>query len=340
MPVSVAAELSNGKLRVATKEAPPFSMKNTKGSWEGISIELWENISDDLNIAYELKEMSIKEMIAELSAGTLDAGVAAMTVTYDREVVIDFSHPFYTSGLGIAVGNKKNPWYYTLTRFASINFLKVTLSLIVLLLTVGALVWWFERRKNPNQFGGKNIYGIISGFWWSAVTMTTVGYGDKAPISIGGRIVALIWMFTAIIIISSFTAAITSSLTISQLETMVNGPEDLPKVRVGSTPNTTSGDYLSKKNIYYTPYETPSKGLTALSGGEIDAFVYDRPILQYLVNRDYSGRLHVIKRIFNEQNYAIALPPDSKLRESINKALLKTISDPQWPETVSRYLGK
>ena len=64
--------------------------------------------------------------------------------------------------------------------------------------------------------------------------MTTVGYGDKAPVTVMGRLIGLIWMFAAIIIISSFTAAIAASLTVSELGSDVENPNDLPNVRVGS----------------------------------------------------------------------------------------------------------
>ena len=332
---------SSHRLVVGTKESPPFSMKNTDGDWHGISIELWRQIALDLELEDEVREMTIKEMIDGLSGGRLDAAVAAMTVTYEREEQVDFSHPFYTTGLGIATAmGKKNPWYNTLRRFASLNFLKVVVSLALLLLVVGALVWWFERKKNPAQFGGKIAGGIGSGFWWSAVTMTTVGYGDKSPVSLAGRIVALIWMFAAIIIISSFTAAITSSLTISQLEPLVKGPGDLPKVRVGSIANTTSGDYLEDSHVFYRPYDTPAKGLLALSKGEIDAFVFDKPILRYLAARKYQGVLDVLSKTFHEQDYAIALPPDSRLREPINRALLKAAADAEWRQNLEKYMGQ
>jgi hypothetical protein len=71
------------------------------------------------------------------------------------------------------------------------------------------MVWLFERKLNPAHFGGNTLQGIGSGFWFSAVTMTTVGYGDKHPKTTGGRIVSLIWMFTAVILVSLFTATIT-----------------------------------------------------------------------------------------------------------------------------------
>ena len=44
-------------------------------------------------------------------------------------------------------------------------------------------------------------FANLSAFWWAAVTMTTVGYGDKTPVTTGGRIVGLVWMFTSVIVI-------------------------------------------------------------------------------------------------------------------------------------------
>jgi polar amino acid transport system substrate-binding protein len=241
--------VSDRTLIVGTKEAPPFAMK-TDGTWTGISIDLWHQIADELGLKFEFRESDLQGLLDGVAKGSFDLAVAALTITSEREKRFDFSHPFYTTGLGIAVAAKtRNPWLAVLKRFVSPSFLKVVAALSFLLLLVGFLIWWVERKKNQQQFGGSPAEGIGSGFWWSAVTMTTVGYGDKAPITIAGRIVALVWMFAAIIIISSFTAAITSSLTITQLQSPVRGPEDLPKVRVGTVSGTTSASYLQENDI-------------------------------------------------------------------------------------------
>ena len=115
--------------------------------------------------------------------------------------------------------------------------------------------------------GGGAAAGIGSGFWWSAVTMTTVGYGDKAPITLGGRVVAFIWMLLAIIIVSVFTATITSTLTVAHLDVAVKGPQDLPKVRVGAIANTTGEPYLQDHRISYTSYDSALEGLGAIKEG-------------------------------------------------------------------------
>jgi ABC-type amino acid transport substrate-binding protein len=328
------------KLIVGTKEAPPFAMKSSDGVWTGISIDLWRQIASDLNLTFEFQEFDLKGLLESVANGSLDAGVAALTITPEREKVLDFSHAFHTTGLGIAIASKvSNPWVAVLKRFFSVAFLKVVAALSALLLVVGMLVWWFEKRKNPNQFGGDVARGIASAFWFSAVTMTTVGYGDKAPVSLGGRLVTLVWMFAAIIVISSITAAITSALTVTQLESPVRGPEDLSKVRVGTVADSTSQSYLQEKRVSFQAYQTVAEGLRAVSDGKIDTMVYDAPVMRYLINQDYQGQMHVLPKTFVRQEYAIALPAGSSLREPINRVLLEKVGDPAWQETLYRYLG-
>ncbi len=187
------------------------------------------------------------------------------------------------TGLGIAVASKvRNPWFSVVRRFFSFTFLKIVLSLALLLLAVGVLVWWFERKKNPQQFNGGVASAIRSLFWWSSVTMTTVRYGDKAPFTFAERFIALISMFVRIILISSFTASITSSFTVSQLPSVVKVPEDLPRVTVLTIIYTTSESHLKQIRISYLPYNTPQEALIALKKGYIDALLYDAPIFDII----------------------------------------------------------
>ncbi len=328
-------------LTVGTKVAPPFSMKEADGTWTGISIELWKHIAQDLDRAYVFREYDLKGLLQAVEVGEVDGAVAALTITAEREQRFDFSHPFYTSGLGIAVvSGERRGWWAGIRRILSVAFLQAIGALGLLLLGVGFLVWVFERRRNPGQFGGTPAQGIGSGFWWSAVTMTTVGYGDKAPATLGGRLLGLVWMFASIIMISGFTAAIASSLTVTRLESKVRGLEDLRHVRVVSLPESTSGEFLRRSYVGFRPVSELSEGLSELAEGRADALVYDAPILRYLVNTGYPGVLHVLPRTVERQDYGIAFPQGSPLREAVNQALLERIRQPEWQELVQRYLGE
>lgn len=329
-------------LIVGTKEAPPFAMKDKDGKWTGISIELWQKIAAELKLEYQFKELTLEQLLSGVESNSLDVAVAAITVTSSRERVMDFTHPFYTTGLGIAVaasGSKNAPWLAVLRRVLSWQFLTVVGFLVLMLLGVGFLVWLFERHKNSEQFGGPAIKGIGSGFWWSAVTMTTVGYGDKAPRTLCGRIVGLIWMFAAVIIISSFTAAITSALTVGQLGSSIRGPGDLPGVRVAAVASSTGEQFLRGRHLGFQEFPDALDALKALAAGDVDAVVYDAPIIKYLAKENFAGAISILPNTFTRQDYAIAVPQGSPLRETFDRVLEHEIRSPDWQEIVYHFLG-
>jgi len=169
--------------------------------------------------------------------------------------------------------------------------------------------------------------------------MTTVGYGDKAPKTVGDRIVAVIWMFTSIILISMFTATATTSLTIEQLKGKVQGFRDLPHVRVGTLKGTQLFDYLSKAGIHVKTYGSIKDGLKAVSEKELDAFVQDEAIVKYLVKKDFLRSLHILPEVFNRHYVSMAMPEGSSLRESLNRALLKVTEKDRWKDLLQSYLG-
>jgi len=329
------------KVIVGTKPAPPFSFKNEHGIWTGISIDLWRNIANELGMQYEIKEFDLKGLLNAVNNNTVDFGVAAVTITPSREDSFDFSHAFYHTGLGIAVPvkQKSSPVLTILKQLFSFQFFGYLMALVFTLFCVGFLIWMAEKHKNPNQYRS-GLKGILDGLWWSAVTMTTVGYGDTVPKSYLGRLIALVWMFMAIIIISFFTAGIASSLTVSQLDYGVKCFDDLYDVAVGSLEKSTTTKYLQKKNIHTQTYGSVLKGMEALANGEIDAMVHDRPILQFYANKSLKGKVTVIKAMFNPQSYGIAMPAKSPYREQINHELLKRWTNEEyWNKLTSRYLG-
>jgi ABC-type amino acid transport substrate-binding protein len=327
-------------LVVGTFEAPPFSFKTRDGRWTGISIELWENIANEMGLKYEYEERTVKGLLDGVTDKSLVAVVTALTLTTEREKLFDFTHSFYNTGLAIAVEAKKGGlWKALFKRFLSTEFLRIIGALIGGLVIVGIIIWLFERKKNKEHFGGDLKKGIGDGIWWSVVTMTTVGYGDKVPKSVVGRLIATIWIFSGVILVSVFIATITSALTVSQLEYAIGGPEGLPNVTAGTIRHTTSEVYLKENRISYIPFDTASEGLKAIEDGAINALVYDAPLLQYFANKDYKGKIEVLPKIFSRQDYGIALPQGSAIREPINRLLLKRIHEPQWQDLLYKYLG-
>lgn len=141
-----AAGLRPQELVVGTKEAPPFSMKGPDGQWIGISIDLWRHVADQLHLRYRFSEQAdVQTLIDGVANGKLDVAVAAVTVTATRAQVLDFTQPFYSSGLGIAVlvGDEAS-WLPIIRTMTSFGFVQAVLVLVGLALVSGILVWFLS----------------------------------------------------------------------------------------------------------------------------------------------------------------------------------------------------
>ena len=172
--------------------------------------------------------------------------------------------------------------------------------------------------------------------------MTQIGgasAGERVPKTLPGRLLAMVWMVTSVVVFVSLTAALTSRLTLRHLRGPVNGQADLRYVRVGAIAGTETTEYLGHERVAYQIYADVESGLLELQNGRIDALVYDRPLLLWLVNERFAGSLRVLNGTFDPQSYAIALPRHSDLRVPIDLALLDAIQSDWWQETLFEYLG-
>ena len=325
-------------LRVATKQTPPFAILNEQGEWEGLSVELVRSIAEKEGKRALFVPMGLEEMLGAVSEGRVDMAAAALTMTVERERMLDFSHPYFRSGLAIAVRDTREGWDRAIQRLFSPAFLRVLGGLFLLLFLSGLLVWLFERRRNPGDFGGTPAEGIGSGFWWAAVTMTTVGYGDKAPRTAAGRLVGLVWMFMSLIVVSGFTAAITTTLTVGSLGGGIQRVEDLYGKRVGTLKASTSGSFLEELSIRGEYFPTIQDALQALEEGRLEAVVYDEPVLRYLITTGAAHGVRVVDRSFRTSYYALALPPGSPETEQVNRDLLEVVGSDAWKAVRFRYL--
>merc|ERR1711962_1046511 len=93
----------------------------------------------------------------------------------------------------------------------------------------GFLCWLLERKRNETQFPRGFMLGWFEGIWWSFISMTTVGYGDKAPKSFPARLFSVIWIIVGIISFSLVTAMLTSEITAANQDP----PPSMEDARIG-----------------------------------------------------------------------------------------------------------
>jgi len=327
-------------LRVGIKAVPPFAMPDGQDGWTGISVELWQRIAVDLGWQTEWVVMdSSRAQIKALETGSIDVALGALSMTREREAVMDFSAPFYATHLAIATPAQYSNWRGVLKELLSPAFLRTVAVLLLLLVAVGGLLWLVERKRNPQEFGGSVMQGIGSGFWWSLVTMTTVGYGDKAPATFIGRLLATIWMFASIIMIAGLTASIAASLTVNQLNTTVRSVQDLNQVRSVAVSGSTGEQYLRKNGIRMQLVATAAEGLMLLREGDAEALIYDEALLRYLL-KDAAPGIEILRQSIQMEYYAFGMKSSFVHEEKLNQTLLAYTSDSQWKEILNRYLGQ
>ena len=332
-------QAANQPLIVGVKVAPPFVIED-HGKYSGLAIDLWQEVAADHGWKYVYKPYDLEGLLAAVGDSKVDVGLGAITATAAREKRMDFAHPIISSGLGVAVrGGQTAGWLAVARALVSPAFLKVIATLALLLFVVGFLVWQLEHKRNPEQFGGTRRQGIFSGFWWAMVTMTTVGYGDTAPRTVGGRVIGLVWMLSALIIVSFFTASITSALTVGQLSDRVRSGADLGGMQIASVPSSTSANWLARQGFGFDKATDVDAALGDLAAGRVDAVVYDAPLLRWDIHQHYRGRLKVLPLVLERQDYAFALPSGSRLREPIDTSLLQRINAPDWPERLNKAFG-
>jgi ABC-type amino acid transport substrate-binding protein len=326
------------KLVVGTKHSPPFAFKNPDGQWTGISIEMWQQLTAELNLDYELRELTLDEMLGGLETGELDAAVAAISVTAERHRRVDFCHPHFTTGLGIAAStqNSATPWSLV-RRIVSARLLIIVAIMVAIVAVCGLLFWLLERRCNESIFSGGRRRGIGMGIWWSTILL--LGHKGVVPASTSGRIVAACSMIASIFLLSLLTGVIASVLTVQQLDTGIVQPSDLKQVRVVTAASSTSADYLRRRHIAFRARPTAQAALQAVAHGQADAVVYDEALLKYLANTEFAGSVQVLPISFNTQEYAIALRPGSPWRKPLNEALLHYRASDEWDALIYRFLG-
>ena len=131
--------------------------------------------------------------------------------------------------------SEKNPmrFFVSLVQYESVLLVCI---IFILMGITACIIWTVEHIVNESQFPKGFLDGIDDAMWWCMVTASTVGYGDKAPKSNAGRLIAAAWMMLGLFFWSLFTAQVTY-----QLETRVYPLSELKDAgyekRVGALAN-------------------------------------------------------------------------------------------------------
>lgn len=341
LPCLLSAKSGFDTLRIAVYDSPPFGMLQRDDQIGGLMVELWEDIAEELGYQYRYTLTDMEGLMEGLGEDRYDLALGAISITPNREQLVDFTHAVNPSGTGIAMAREEVSSSF-LRKWGPIiiDLLKLMATLLLMLLISAAIVYLIERKyaegtEDPDRY----ISSIADGLWWSAVTMTTVGYGDKVPRSRAGKMLGIVWIFISIIFFSLFTANASAKLSENNIQSVMNTLDDLRDARVVAVGKSSGAEYLLREDIPFTSYTTIEEAINAVLTGTADAVVSNVPVLKYHNKSSFHGKLLISDNFLLRNNMGIALPYNSPLREPINRILLEKISEPKWQQAVYKYMG-
>ncbi len=335
-----------GPLKVLVKPVAPFVMAREGGGVQGFSIDLWHAIAARLGRESEFKMLpDIRALLAAVEAGEGDLAIAAITITAAREKRMDFSHPYFRSGLQIMVtaqdqGAFGRAFSVIGAMLAAPGFRAALMAIVLLVLVAAHVIWLVERGRN-RDFTRAWPLGLWDGIYWTMVTISTVGYGDKTPKTNAGRLIALVLIVFGYVAFAWFTATISASITVSRLEGEIRGPEDLAGHAVATVSGSTSEAWLSGvPGVEIVARPRFEDAVAALGSGEAEALVYDFPVLaHYAGSAEGRGRVRLVGPVFRREPYGIAFPVGSPLREEVNRALLGMVESGEMERLERKWFG-
>ncbi len=327
-------------LRVVTAAVAPFVLPKTAPP-AGFSIDLWTEVARRMRVDFTWMIVPTPpELLPTLQRGDADVAIAAITMTPDREKVVDFSHPYFDSGLQVMVrAQDESPFVTTLLSIPWRAIGQLLGAAIVIVFVLANVLWLIERRRN-NEFPSAYWRAVGEGLWGTMLIIATGEHGDRDAPGVLKRVtVALMWLL-GVVLIAQLTATVTSSQTVQRLQSSIRGPDDLPGKTIASVPGTMAGEYLTRRGLPFLSVNSGPDAIRMLARREVQAVVFDAPTLQYLAAKEGTGLVRVVGPIFRPEKYGIAVAEGSALRKPINEALLELYVDGTYERLYAAWFSK
>ncbi|XP_026398150.1 glutamate receptor 2.2-like [Papaver somniferum] len=157
-----------------------------------------------------------------------DAVVGDITISANRSTYVDFTLPYTPSGFSMIVPLKdhtsNNPWIL----LKPLNW-ELWVAITGFFLMTWAMTWALEREESNPAFQGGAWNQLETMFWFF---FSTPGFADQKRVHNGMvKVVLIVWVFVLVLLSSSYTASLTSMLTVHRLEPTVTDVHELIKTR-------------------------------------------------------------------------------------------------------------
>nr|XP_034831518.1 glutamate receptor ionotropic, NMDA 2B [Maniola hyperantus]XP_034831519.1 glutamate receptor ionotropic, NMDA 2B [Maniola hyperantus] len=322
----------------------------------GFCIDLLQQLAEHLGFTYELVRVEDGRwgtlhhgkwngLIAELVNKKTDMVLTSLIINSDRESVVDFSVPFMETGVAIVVAKRTgiiSPTAF-LEPFDTASWMLVG---AVAIQAATFSIFFFEwlspsgfdcstglnsKRVPQNRFSLCRTYWIV----WAVLFQASVHV--DSPRGFTARFMTNMWAMFAVVFLAIYTANLAAFMITREEFHELSGLDDpriarplshRPALKFGTVPwshtDATLAKYFQEPHAYMAQYNrsTVSAGVTSVLTGDLDAFIYDGTVLDYLVSQDEDCRLLTVGSWYAMSGYGLAFTRNSKYLSMFNKRLL------------------
>ncbi|XP_042515369.1 glutamate receptor 2.7-like [Macadamia integrifolia] len=299
----------------------------------GFSYEVFMNVMKNLQYTgtyeffpYENENGEPKgdynELIQQVHDKVYDAVVGDITILANRSKYVGFTQPYTVSGVRMVVPIKKDDngssWW-----FMKPLTTELWLTTILIIVLKGFLVWIFERKENP-EFQGTTSE-VVGKVLSQSFSIYIFANQEKLQ-SNYSRFVLGLWTFAVFILVSSYTANLTSILTVENLEPTVTNLDTIYKdgKNVGYQDGSFVFDLLKRRGFNESRLRKLSslkEYANALANGSISAFVDEIPYINVFLSK-YCRQFTVAGPTYRTGGFGFVFRKDNPMLEKISEAVL------------------
>ncbi|XP_069687880.1 glutamate receptor ionotropic, NMDA 2B isoform X4 [Periplaneta americana] len=292
-------------------------------------------------------------LIADLVNRKTDMVMTSLMINSEREAVVDFTVPFMETGIAILVAKRTGiisptaflePFdtaSWMLVGVVAIQAATFTIFLFEWLSPSGfdmksALQEKIRARKQVSP-SPNHRFSLFRTYWLVWAVLFQAAVHVDSPRGFTARFMTNVWAMFAVVFLAIYTANLAAFMITREEFHEFSGLDDSrlskpfshkPMYRFGTIPWSHTDSTLSK---YFKPMHaymktqnrsTVNEGIEAVLGGDMDAFIYDGTVLDYLVAQDEDCRLLTVGSWYAMTGYGIAFSRNSKYVQMFNRRLL------------------
>ncbi|XP_008546980.2 ionotropic receptor 25a [Microplitis demolitor] len=266
---------------------------------EGYCIDFIRELSKKMQFTYELvvpKDRKFGDklpdgqwtgLVGDLATRRTDIAIASLTMTSEREEVIDFVAPYFEQS-GILIVMRKPVKETSLFKFMTVLKYQVWLSIVGAIVATAIMIWILDKYSPYSASNNKQLYPypcreftLKESFWFALTSFTPQG-GGEAPKALSSRVlVAAYWLFV-VLMLATFTANLAAFLTVERMQVPVQSLEQLArqsKINYTVVNNSNAYQYFSNmKNAEDKLYKVWKEITLNSTSDQTEYRVWDYPI--------------------------------------------------------------